>query len=379
MKTVVVVGGGVAGAEVVRGLSSRLNPEKHRLILITSRPRFTFLPASLRLLASQDTAIGSVFMPYDAVFGKFPGELKVGTVTSIEENKDPTFKRGGFVVMEGDEKILYDVLVVATGSNWYGHLAFPNDEEGFKDHVKSWQKKIHDAKHIVIAGGGAVGIEMSGEIKDAYPNKHVTIVHANRLLLGDIYPDKFRENIESRIRLRGVNILFNDTIEGTPNPHAPLKTGNGVPLPCDLLLFARGGRPNTSLLKFLRPNVLSDRGYVRVKPTLQIDQHPNMFALGDIIDWPEAKQLMKISMGHTAVVIANVISYLEGKVPKKTYNKSPELLWISNGRAGGASYLGLRGHGLTFGNCFTKLVKSNDLMVAYVRKSLGLGPNYEKD
>lgn len=97
-------------------------------------------------------------MPYDKIFGKFPGELKIGTVTSIEENKDPAFKRGGFVVMEGDEKILYDVVVVATGSNWDGHLAFPNDEEGFKTHVKSWQKDIRDADHIVVAGGGAVGI-----------------------------------------------------------------------------------------------------------------------------------------------------------------------------------------------------------------------------
>lgn len=165
-----------------------------------------------------------------------------------------------------------------------------------------------------------------------FQNKTVTIVHANRLLLGDMYPDNFRQDIESRIRLRGVNILFNDTIEGMPNPHAPLKTGKGVPLPCDLLVLARGGRPNTSLLKFLRPDVLSDRGYIRVRPTLQIDRHPNMFALGDVIDWPEAKQLMKISMGHTAVVITNVMSYLEGKVPKKTYTKSPEFLSISNGR-----------------------------------------------
>jgi len=78
--------------------------------------------------------------------------------------------------------------------------------------------------------------------------------------------------------------------------------------------------------------VLTDRGFAKVGPTLQLEGHPNIFALGDIIDWPEAKQLTKISLGHTPVVIANVLSYLEGKAPKKVYTKSTEILSISNGK-----------------------------------------------
>jgi len=268
--------------------------------------------------------------------------------------------------------------VVATGSTFVGHLAFPNDEAGFKEHVKSWRKKINDAQDIIIAGGGAVGIEMSGEIKDAYPTKNITIVHANRLLLGDIYPDKFRLDAENRVRRRGVNIIFNDTIDGTPDPNAPLKTSSGVPLHCDLLVLARGGRPNTSLLKYLRPAVLTDRGFIKVSPTLQVDSHPNIFALGDVIDWPEAKQLTKISLGHTSVIVSNIMSYVVGKVPRKVYTKSAEILMISNGRNGGATYLGLL-WGLSFGDYFTRLVKSKDLMVGLVRKSIGLEEECEKD
>ncbi|KAF8962332.1 hypothetical protein BDZ97DRAFT_1825661 [Flammula alnicola] len=359
--TVVVVGGGVAGAEVVHGLSAKLDKTKHRLILVTARPRYTYLPGALRLLTSDDAPLSSVYMSYDKIFGKFPGEIKIGTVTSIEENKDPAIPRGGIIVLEG-----------------VGHLAFPNEEEAFKEHVKTWRNKIRDAQDIIIIGGGAVGIEISGEIKDVYPAKNITIVQANRLLLGDMYPDKFRLDVENRLRRRGVNILFNDTIEGTPNPLAPLKTSGGVPLKCDLLIFARGGRPNTSLLKFLRPLVLTDRGYVKVMSTLQVDSHPNIFALGDIIDWPEAKQLTKISIGHAPVIIANVMSYLEGKAPKKLYTKSTEILAISNGRGGGASYLGFL-WGLTFGDHFTRYVKSVDLMVGFARRSIGLPAKCETD
>lgn len=165
-----------------------------------------------------------------------------------------------------------------------------------------------------------------------------------------MYPDPFRVDVESRLRRRGVNILFSDTIEGTPDPQGSVQTSSGMSLPCDLLvrslldwpfpnrslfllqIYARGGRPNTSLLKFLRPSVVTDRGYVKVNPKLQVEGHQNIFALGDIIDWPEAKQLTKISMGHAPVVINNVMNYLEGRLPKKAYKNCPEILAISIGR-----------------------------------------------
>ncbi|KAF9476817.1 FAD/NAD(P)-binding domain-containing protein [Pholiota conissans] len=376
--SVVVVGGGVAGAAVVRGLSSRLDKTKYRLVLITSRPCHTYLPGALRLLASPDVPLSSVFMSYDKIFGKFPGEIIVGTATSIEENKDPLLSRGGFVVVEGGQTVMYDALVIATGSSWVGHLAFPNKETEFKEHVSSWRKKIQDAQHIVIVGGGAVGIEVSGEIKDSYPSKDITIVHANRLLLGDMYPETFRTDVEDRLRRRGVSIIFNDTIEGNAAPKGTIRTSQGVSLPCDLLIHARGGRPNASLLKFLRPSVLTDRGYVKVTPKLQVESHQNIFALGDIIDWPEAKQLTKISMGHAPVVINNVMNYLEGRLPKKAYRKTPEILAISIGRGGGASYLGYL-WGLTFGSHFTRYVKSVDLMVGFARRSIGLPAHCEKE
>ncbi|KAF8156668.1 hypothetical protein B0H34DRAFT_798071 [Crassisporium funariophilum] len=371
--TVVMIGGGTAGAEVIRGLSPKLDRRKHKLILVTSSPHYVYLPAALRLLADKDAPFDSVFMSYENIFGSFPGELKIGTVTSIEENNDSSSSQGGggMVVLKGGEQLFYDVLVISTGSVWSGHLAFPNDPEHVKAHIKAWRNKIEDAKDVVIVGGGAVGIEMAGEIKDVFPRKNVTIIQANHLLLGDMYPERFRKDIETRLRRRGVNILFNDTIEGTPDLDAPLKTRNNVPLNCDLLIPARGGRPNTSLLKFVRPSVLTDRGFVKVDPTLQLQSHPNIFALGDIIDWPEAKQVTKISLGHAPVVIANVLSYLNNKVPRKTYTGSTEILAISIGKCGGASYLGFL-WGLTFGDRFTRMVKSRDLMVGSMRKSLGL-------
>ncbi|PPR08238.1 hypothetical protein CVT24_001280 [Panaeolus cyanescens] len=376
--TVVIVGGGAAGVQVAHDLAPKLQPKHHRLVLVTASQKYTYLPATLRLIASPDTSFDTARFPYDNVFGSFPGEVKVGVVTSIEQSRGTTEKRG-MIVIDGKDNLLYDVAILATGSVWKSHLNFPASDEEFEKHVHTWRNRIQDAKNVVIAGGGAVGIELAGEIKDVYEDKNIVVVQANPLLLGDIYPDKFRKDIEARLRSRGVKLYLNDMIEGEPDNELTIKTTAGVKLDCDLLISARGGQPNTKAFKFLRPFPLTDRGYVKVKPTLQVEGHPNIFALGDIIEWPEAKQIIKILYGHTDIVVANVLSFLRGKQPKRYYKGCMDVLSVSIGKGGGGTYFGGNAlldtfscHGLCLGDACTRIIKAKDLNVPTARKSVGM-------
>ena len=140
---------------VVRSFAKKLKPERHELILVTARQRFAYLPASLRLLVSRDTPLETVFMSYDKVFDKFPGQLKIGIATSVEANPGG---RGGKVLLEGGEEVLYDVVVIATGSSWEGLVNFPEDEALYKEFIEEWRNKFDQAEDVVIVGGGAVGI-----------------------------------------------------------------------------------------------------------------------------------------------------------------------------------------------------------------------------
>ena len=127
------------------------------VILVTSRPHFVYLLAALRAVVDKNTSLDTIFFPYDRLFASGLASLKIGTITSIEVNEK---KDGGSIVLNDGEKIAYDALVLASGSNWEGPIAFPQEEQAYKDHVQKWRDNFQEAKDIVIAGGGAVGIGM---------------------------------------------------------------------------------------------------------------------------------------------------------------------------------------------------------------------------
>ena len=77
--------------------------------------------------------------------------------------------------------------------------------------------------------------------------------------------------------------------------------------------------------------MLTPRGFIKVKPTLQLPEFPEIFAAGDAIDWEEQKQAMK-AMAHASIVAANVVSFVQDKPLKKVYKGSPEMILIPLGK-----------------------------------------------
>lgn len=65
---------------------------------------------------------------------------------------------GGHVRLHNGELVPYDVLVLAQGSVWEGPLNLPRHKKEINEHLSSWRSDIQNSKHIVLAGGGAVGV-----------------------------------------------------------------------------------------------------------------------------------------------------------------------------------------------------------------------------
>ena len=155
-KSIVVVGGGAAGATITRILSSKVDPNTTSLTLVTARPFALHLPAAIRMTTTAEGKLEeSVLIPYDSLLVKGNGTVKIGRVTAIEQGKEG---RDGAVLLSTGERVHYDFLVLAPGSEWDGPLSFPDDRAAVLEHIRTWRRKFENAKTgIVLAGGGAVG------------------------------------------------------------------------------------------------------------------------------------------------------------------------------------------------------------------------------
>ncbi|KAF8316104.1 FAD/NAD(P)-binding domain-containing protein [Clavulina sp. PMI_390] len=380
---IVIVGGG-SGAALAFALSPSLDSSKHNLTVISPLPFAIHNPAAARLVVTSAGNLESkqtgAFTPYDRLFkpGK-PGRFLQGRVAAVDDREKT-------VTLEGTgDKIAYDYLVLATGSVWSGPLSFTqmNSEDDVLAQVTQWREKIAKADRIVLVGGGAVGIEMAGEIKLAYPSKSVTVINAFNKLLNDAYTDKFRDRGRDTLEAAGVSVIVDDRLDGVPaeglvtnnSSGISLRTQKGAELVADLFIPTFGPRPNTSFLKsFASGAALSPGGRVNVTPTLNVQLAsssvlPEVWAMGDIIEWDEQHMLMKAT-AHLAIVKKNLLATLAGSGGKLAeYQSGKEMIMVTVGK-GGFGFLPFFG-GWIVGNWFVGLIKSGSLFVSMGRKGLG--------
>ncbi|KAG8720397.1 hypothetical protein FRC08_000344 [Ceratobasidium sp. 394] len=285
-KNIVIIGGGGGGVPVFKELEKQLDPATHRLILIESRDYYLHLPAALRMTVSvmgslEETAL----IPYDHLFTRpllstlYRARALSVTATDVITDKEP---------------VPYEYLVLATGSTWEGPLNLPPAKVDAVETVLAQRTQYRSSQSVLIVGGGAVGIELAGELRESLPHVKVNLVHRGRALMNDTYPDKYRNSLHDMLTKAGVNIILNDmVVDESPNAEGVFQTVNGQSIAADLLIPTRGGKPNTSLLAEYDPTaVIEETGYVRVEPSLQvklISGACNVYAVGDIIDWPEQK------------------------------------------------------------------------------------------
>ncbi|KAH8826900.1 FAD/NAD(P)-binding domain-containing protein [Flagelloscypha sp. PMI_526] len=369
-KTILVIGAG-AGAEAARTLSQKLDQNAVDVVLVEPLPYKALLPATIRLAVTSEghlEGLDKAFVPLEKTFPPGQaGRLVEGLVISLTKSD----KGGGEATLKSGETILWDYLIMAPGSKWTGPIGFPwhEGDAAVQAHIKKYRKSIAAAKSIVIAGAGAVGIELAGEIHDFYPDKKLTIVQGDAAVLNATYPLKVKRAVETKLRTAKVDIIYNDYIDEIPEgPVDKVITRSGKEIKADLVLSARGPRPNTDLFKDnVFSSSLTPSGTVKVKPTLQVEGFDDIFAIGDIIDWNEQKMNIK-THAHAAVASHNIISLLQRKgAGMKKYKGSYELIFLTWGRREGVALLDFGFISILLGDWWMRLLKSPHLLIPFMR------------
>lgn len=273
----------------------------------------------------------------------------------------------------------FDYLILATGTRYPAPAkATALDYDGTVDHLVTLRAEIKAAKSIVIVGGGPVGIELAGEIRDVYTDSKITVVHNEDGLLNADLP-KLRKKCETLLEKSNVDLILNDSVilpTAANSYYHPqdkvVETKSGKSLTnVDLVLLAFGNRPDTDWLK--SSQVLAENGYVKVKPTFQVDVkgRENVYVLGDAANFNESKMAYRVN-GHVSTVVNNLFDVLiRKKEPTNLYKKAPDAMFITFGKDKGVGLLPILG-GIVVGNWVVSKLKSNSLFTGNSWKTLKL-------
>ncbi|WP_308287323.1 NAD(P)/FAD-dependent oxidoreductase [Actinomadura parmotrematis] len=310
------MGGGYGGIAVAKALD-----EDADVVLVDPREAFVHAAGALRALVRPDWA-DHVFFPYDRLLRR--GRIVRDRATGLDA--------GGIALASGG-RVDADHVVLATGSDY----PFPAKHDApttaaALDRLRLAHKELTGARRVLIAGAGPVGLELAGEIKAVWPDKHVIITDPAPAPLPGVISE-VRDRLHALLDDLGVELLTGTTVRPPTEPGvlAPF-TADGVT--ADLWYRAHGARPNTAWLA----GITTPAGLVPVTGTLEVAGHDGLYAIGDITDVPEDKRAGAATR-HAAVVAANILARLRGEPPAATYTPGPPAILLPLGPATGVGQL----------------------------------------
>ena len=366
---VVVVGGGAAGHKIAYAMQHAadvtLVDPKDYMEVPMAVPRLMVAPGSLPAL-----------IPYREFLPK--ADLVQGWLKEVRE---------GSIIVEtsarpGTTEVPYDYLVLATGSNYDGDLVKPvSGNVGQRlQHFRSVRKHLEAAGRVLIVGGGAVGIELAGEITETFPGKRVTVVEAGLHIL-PLTSEKPRRWAAEFLQRRGVEILTGERIVqpvSTPSGNLDARGGQAVTdkgsrIDYDVGLWCVGLKPDASYLKAHFPAALDERGLIKVSTDMRMLGQPRIFAVGDITDLPEKGALWV--QYHAKAAIKNLQRLIAApETAKLAHYKRPmprTTMLVTLGRRNGVMDLPL---GKFRAGWLARKLKADHMLVPGYRKGIGLAP-----
>lgn len=201
--------------------------------------------------------------------------------------------------------------------------------EATKESLHNWAQRIASAKSIVVAGAGATGIEIAGELGQEYAvtgKKQITLISDQELPLTSKFRRDVRETAKKELERLKVKVITNakvtsPTTSTTNNTTITLTqtTTNSPPPPptlqADLIIPTYGLTPNTS---FLPAALLDARGYVRQTTRLRAEGHDDIFVVGD------AGNLQDPQGVHADAQAVHLVRLLEARALGEPVKGGPE-------------------------------------------------------
>jgi NAD(P)H-nitrite reductase large subunit len=146
------------------------------------------------------------------------------------------------------------------------------------DHIK---KRLFYSKNAVILGGGLIGMRAAYALNKC--GLGVTVIIRSNRILSQMLDFDSAQIILKQLKNKGIQVLTQTDLTEIVIKNKKLiavKTTHNQTIDCELLLVAKGVKPNIELIQ----NTNIKKGYgIKINPTMQTN-YPFIFAAGDVAE-----------------------------------------------------------------------------------------------
>eukprot|EP00566_Odontella_aurita_P013754 CAMPEP_0113580572 /NCGR_PEP_ID=MMETSP0015_2-20120614/30764_1 /TAXON_ID=2838 /ORGANISM="Odontella" /LENGTH=455 /DNA_ID=CAMNT_0000484809 /DNA_START=129 /DNA_END=1496 /DNA_ORIENTATION=- /assembly_acc=CAM_ASM_000160 len=339
---IVIVGASFAGLSVYRDLIRHSNPGEVEITAIDYRDFFEYNPGILRCFVNP-SYLTSLTCKLSALNNDGRGSRFVqGEVVGVNPSANTVALKSGKVIS-------YDFLVLATGSTYPGTIKTTTVESTLSQRqmqMNQQAKVVCDAATIFIVGGGAVGVELAGEIAETYPKKDKRVVimdMANTILPG--FQQETKDYCKHWLETNGIEIVLGTSLKAIDEKSVTFQDGSKQF--ADLIFKCVGAAPASGFLKAEQSGDLAKvlsgpKGSVVANDHLQVEGFDNIFCAGDVCYHSSSNELKLAHTAHVngSLVALNVLRLVRGQsnsllsYPHGLYgnDKTPKIYNVSLGK-----------------------------------------------
>ncbi|KAL9625623.1 MAG: hypothetical protein Q9160_000336 [Pyrenula sp. 1 TL-2023] len=372
---IVVIGGSFAGLPVAHTVLKTVIPtlnssQSYKVFVLSPNAEFYWKVGAPRSIVNpkalpEDKAFLSIaegFKKYD----KSQFEHIKAFATSIDPSNQ-TISYSDAAQGPVTSTLHYDSLVLASGTSFKDPVwSVQQGEAATKQALHEIHTRLEKAETIVIAGGGAAGVETAGELGSLYgKSKRVTLLSGAPQLLSRLQNPAVGMDAQAKLEKMGIEVVHNVRIESSTKDSSgrdALKMNDGTERVVDVHIEATGDAPNNT---FIPKDWLNEKGFVKTDtPTLRADIPgvKNVYVLGSIGSYSKGG-IPEILFGYKVVcesIRVDLAGETDGPKRKKVFKPmAKDMQMVPIGPGGGVA----TAFGWRFPNFVVAMAKSKTFMV----------------
>ncbi|MGB3299244.1 MAG: NAD(P)/FAD-dependent oxidoreductase [Phormidesmis sp.] len=314
-QSICILGGGFGGLYTALALSKLNWEEQPHIVLVDQRDRFIFAPL-LYELVTEEMQTWEIAPPYEELLANTGVRFHQSGVERIDIEAQQ-------VMLSDGTQLQCDRTVLALGGETPMDMApgvadyaipFRSLEDAYrlKERLRQLEGALKAGKaekiRVAVVGGGYSGVEVACKVAERLGEQgRVRIVELSDKILATS-PDFNRKAAQKALSDKDVWIDYETRVTEVTADTLSLSYKDKIDtLPVDIVIWTVGSKVSPALDALDLPR--NGRGQFSISPTLQVVDHPNVFALGDLADGVDGDGKTVPTTAQSAIQQADYVAW----------------------------------------------------------------------